>query len=245
MKTYSVLIVEDEYPARELLIQYLMTRPELQLKGMARDGAEAAEAMTAGEFDIVFLDINLPVQSGLAALENVGSQGEAARQPHVIFTTAYKEHALAAFDHQAIDYLLKPFTLERFQQAVDRALVFLKSGESDESPLKRHGIFVSENDRHCFVPYEKILYLSSHGKQTVVHTPGVDFRTPRLLKKMESVLPETSFARIHKQFIVNVFQIDRLEYFMNGSYMLHLKDDDESLPVSRTYAPKLKERFGL
>jgi DNA-binding LytR/AlgR family response regulator len=242
MKIYSVLLVEDEYPARELLIQYLMSRPELQLKGMARDGAEAETAITEGEFDIVFLDIDLPVQSGIAVLEILS---EAPRQPHVIFTTAFKEHALAAFDHQAIDYLLKPFTLERFHQAVDRALIFLKANVSEESALKRHGIFVSENDRHCFVPYEKILYLSSHGKQTVVHSLGVDYRTPRLLKQMESILPGRSFARIHKQFIVNVFQIDRLEYFMNGSYMLHLKDDDESLPVSRTYAPSLKERFGL
>ncbi len=242
MKTYSVLIVEDEYPARELLIQYLLSRPELQLKGMAKDGAEAQAALSENEFDIVFMDINLPVQSGIAVVEGLG---ELPRQPHVIFTTAYKEHALAAFDHKAVDYLLKPFTLDRFQQAVDRALIFLKSAPSEDSALKRHGIFVSENDRHCFVPYEKILYLSSHGKQTVVHTPGADYRTPRLLKKMESILPEQSFARIHKQFIVNVFQIDRLEYFMNGSYMLHLKDDDESLPVSRTFAPSLKERFGL
>lgn len=242
MKAYSVLIVEDEYPARELLIQYLLSRPELNLKGMARDGAEAETAISTGDYDIVFLDINLPVQSGIAVLESLS---ELPRQPHVIFTTAYKEHAMAAFDHQAIDYLLKPFTLDRFQQAVDRALVFLKGGASEESALKRHGIFVSENDRHCFVPYDKIMYLSSHGKQTVVHTFGADYRTPRLLKKMESILPEQSFARIHKQFIVNVFQINRLEYFMNGSYMLHLKDDEESLPVSRTYAPGLKERFGL
>jgi len=79
----------------------------------------------------------------------------------------------------------------------------------------------------------------------VVHTNGGDFRTPRLLKKMESLLPEQSFARIHKQFVVNVLQISHLEYFMNGSYVLHLKDDEESLPVSRTFAPSLKERFGL
>lgn len=242
MKHYSVLIVEDEYPARELLIQSLLTRPELQLKGIAKDGAEAEAALRGGSFDLVFLDINLPVQSGLDVL---GCLSELDRQPNVIFTTAYREHAMDAFEHKAVDYLLKPYTLERFQQAVDRALVFLKSDGGQSSALKRHGIFISENDRHCFVPYEKILYLSSHGKQTVVHTNGGDFRTPRLLKKMESLLPEQSFARIHKQFIVNIMQISHLEYFMNGSYVLHLKDDEESLPVSRTFAPSLKERFGL
>ena len=241
MKVYSVLLVEDEYPARELLIQFLLSRTELQLQGIAKDGKEAADAMSTGKFELIFLDVNLPVQSGIDAL---AALDDLEVQPHVIFTTAYKEHAYAAFEHQAVDYLLKPFTLERFSQAVDRALTFLKARTIEEPALKRHGIFVSENDRHCFVPYEKIMYLSSHGKQTVVHTHGGDFRTPRLLKAMEDALPEQSFARIHKQFIVNVYQIDRLEYFMNGSYLLHLKDE-ESLPVSRTYAPVLKSRFGL
>ncbi len=241
MKTYRVLIVEDEFPARELLMRFVIARKELQLGHVAGDGEEALEELASGNYDLVFLDINLPMLNGLQVLERLD------QRPCVIFTTAYREYAADAFDLEAVDYLLKPFDEDRFSRSVDRALGYLdQDGGTGPSPLSGHGIFVSDGDEHVFLSYDQILYLSSHGKQTVVHTSRGDFRTPRLLKAMlEDVLPEDRFLRIHKQFVVHLTMIGRLEYFMNGSYVLHLRDESESLPVSRSYAKELKRRCGL
>ncbi|HOD13127.1 MAG TPA: LytTR family DNA-binding domain-containing protein [Spirochaetota bacterium] len=234
---YSVLIAEDEVPARELLVDYLLTRNELKLSGLARTGEEALRQMTERDFDLVLLDIRLPQLTGLEVL------GRLKKPPAVIFTTAYDSYAIKAFDFGAVDYLLKPFGIDRFNRSIDK---FIAARDADERAAPESGFTVREGGRLHILPYQDIIYVTSHGKNTVIHTVAGDREAPVLLKDVELRLPSKMFARIHKQHIVNVRYISWIEYLIGGQYLAFLNDEDESsLTVGRKYAPLLKARLGM
>jgi DNA-binding LytR/AlgR family response regulator len=239
-ETYSVFIAEDEMPARELLVDYLLTRPELKLTGMAKNGEEALEKLSTQTYDLILLDIHLPMLSGIEVLEKL------EKKPYVIFTTAYDRYAIKAFELGAVDYLLKPFTKERFDQSIDKYLQMQEGNGSSKDYSEGLGLSFREKGKHHLLAYEDIIYLSSNGKHSVIHTESRDFEAPIILKEIEKKLPDRTFERIHKQYIVNVQYISVLEYYVGGQYIAYLKDGDESsLPVGRKYAPTLKERFKI
>jgi DNA-binding LytR/AlgR family response regulator len=236
-RTYSVLIVEDEVPARELLVDYLLTRRELRLTGLARTGEEALTQMTARDFDLVLMDIRLPRLTGIEVLERL------KKVPYIIFTTAYENYALRAFDCGAVDYLLKPFGMDRFNRSIEK---FLTVHDAGARMAPENCFTLREKGRLHILPYKDIIYVTSHGKNTVIHTVSGDREAPLMLKDVELRLPPGMFARIHKQHIVNVRCISWLEYYIGGQYLAFLNNEDESsLPVGRTYAPSLKARLGL
>ncbi len=237
-KTLTVLVVEDEVPARELIVDYVLSRKDLRLGGIARDAVEALAKIQELELDLIFLDIHLPGKSGLELLEELESP------PRIIFTTAYDSHAIRAFEIGAVDYLLKPFTMDRFNQAVERALS-LEAREQAVNPVNL-GLSFRSGENHYLIPYMDIVYLSSHGKQTVIHTTEEDYQASRLLGELESKLPGDMFQRIHKQHVVNLKYISHIQYFIGGRYNAYLKDEDETtLPVGKQYAEKLKKSMNL
>lgn len=239
--SFSVLIVEDEVPARELLSEYLKLFPELELSGIARNGEEAYNKLSANKYDLLFLDIHLPVMSGIEVLEKM--EGKA---PYVIFTTAYDKYAIKAFEFGAIDYLLKPFSKDRFRQSVDRFLAAMKENKNVKQNFRQHSLSFRENRVQCLVAFNDIIYLSSHGKHTVIHAKDKDFESASLLKELESKLPDTRFRRIHKQFVVNIEFIAKLQHDSGGQYIAIFNDPDEStLPVGRSYVASLKEILNL
>jgi DNA-binding LytR/AlgR family response regulator len=235
--TYSVLVVEDEVPARELIVDYLLTRQELRLCGLARTGEEALSQMSARDFDLVLMDIRLPRLTGIEVLERL------EKVPYIIFTTAHEKYALSAFDYGAVDYLLKPFGADRFNRSIDR---FLAVSDACARTAPENGFPLREAGRLRIIPYEDIIYATSHGKHTVLHKVTGDREAPLMLKDVELRLPPAMFARIHKRHIVNVRFISWLEYYLGGQYLAFLSDEDESsLTVGRTYASPLKARLGL
>ncbi len=240
---YSVLIAEDEVPARELLVDYLVTRNELKLSGIARNGEEALSKLSAGGYDLVFMDINLPCLSGIEVLKRV------KKPPYVIFTTAYENYAISAFDVGAVDFLLKPFTLERFDRSVDKFLNLTEAaarrdhGAHGSTDL---GLAYRARGKHRILPYNDIVYACSRGRNSVIHTLSGSVEVPMILKDLELKIPAGLFVRIHKQHIVNIRFISEVEYYIGGQYLAHLKDEDEStLTVGRKYAPYLKTRLNM
>jgi DNA-binding LytR/AlgR family response regulator len=234
---YSVLVVEDEVPARELIVDYLLARQELRLCGLARSGEEALSQMTARDFDLVLMDIRLPRLTGIEVL------GRLEKVPYIIFTTAHEKYALRAFDYGAVDYLLKPFGADRFNRSIDR---FLAVRDAGARAAPENGFALREAGRLRILPYQDIIYATSHGKRTVLHTVTGDREAPVMLKEVELRLPPAMFARIHKRHIVNMRYISWLEYYIGGQYLAFLNDEDESsLTVGRMYAPSLKARLGL
>ncbi|HOT44651.1 MAG TPA: LytTR family DNA-binding domain-containing protein [Spirochaetota bacterium] len=242
-RIFSVFIAEDEVPARELLVDYLVTRPELQLAGIARNGEEALVKLSGQDYDLVFMDINLPRMSGIDVLERLKSV------PYVIFTTAYDTYAIRAFDVGAVDFLLKPFDMKRFNRSVEKFLS-LQDASAGRNRAERHapgiGLAYRDGGRHRIVPYGEIVYACSRGKNSVLHTVSGALEVPLMLKDLEIKIPAELFVRIHKQHIVNIQFITEMEYYIGGQYIAHLKDDDESvLPVGRKYAAYLKSRLNI
>ncbi|TGL60477.1 LytR/AlgR family response regulator transcription factor [Leptospira sarikeiensis] len=239
----SVFIAEDEYPARELLVRYIMARPELRLAGMAEDGDQAFQIIQESNFDILFMDIDLPGRSGIQVLESLN------RPTYVIFTTADSKFAVQAFDLGAVDYLLKPFTSERFDLAVDRALKFKHSENTEKTNVSENTeqfLSFSENSVRYRIEYKDILYFTSNNKRTIIHTFRKDYETSKLLKDILETLPVQKFLRIHKQHVVNLQFVSHIHYTAGGAYLVYLKDEEETpLPVGRTFASELRKRLGL
>ncbi|MGV3666938.1 MAG: LytR/AlgR family response regulator transcription factor [Leptospira bouyouniensis] len=240
---YSVLIIEDEYPARMLMMDYVMNCPELKLAGIAESGDKANTLLNEKKFDLVFMDINLPVLNGMDILRSNHS-----KSTFFIITTAYSEHAVEAFDLDATDYLLKPFSFERFRKSVEKALRFLQeSKQTSPNDIQTQIHLKIQSDSAVFLlPYPDIQFISANNKSCVIHTTQKDYETPKLLKEIEEKLPTNQFIRIHKGFLVNLSYVASLRYDKGGSYTIQLKNEDETtLPVGRSYAQSLKEALKL
>ncbi len=239
-KDLSVIIAEDVQHERELLTDYILCRNELKLSAIARNGSDAIRKITEKDCDLLFLDVNFPDISGIEVLERIDIH------PYVIFTTSYDKYALKAFELGAIDYLLKPFSQERFNQAVDKAIDVINNEEINTYYPQNFALSFKMDGINHIIPYEDIIFLSSDGRRTIIHTEDRSFDTAHLLKSIEKKLPDDSFSRIHKQFIVNLKFVTRLEYLMGGQLVLNLRyDDNTALPVGRTYAPVLKKKLGI
>ncbi|EQA36945.1 LytTr DNA-binding domain protein [Leptospira inadai serovar Lyme str. 10] len=239
---YKVLVVEDEVPARDLLRNYLQHWKNCEVSGIARTGVQAVDLLSRGEFDLVFLDINLPEKTGLQVLEESGPS-----MPVLIFTTAYREHTLKAFEVGACDYLLKPYSKERFDVCMTRAIEQLRlraiSKQRPEGQLDPVLVFREKGLSHRVLSSD-VFYLTANGKHSILHTKNGDFETPRLLGDFEKQLSKDDFLRIHRKYIVNKTFIAATKSQPGGSYSLFLKNEDETnLPVGREFVERIKQLF--
>jgi DNA-binding LytR/AlgR family response regulator len=232
---YSVFIAEDEEMAINSLLEFITSRSELRLAGISKNGDEALEKLTVSRFDLLILDIHLPHLSAIEVLEGI------TWTPFVIFTTAHDQYAIKAFDIGAVDYLIKPFSIQRFNRAIDK-FIMLYDHKIEKERKYPVGFSFKDKGKYRVVPYKDIVYFSSHAKNTIIHTDKQDYESMILLKDIEIKLPPDNFRRVHKQFIVNINYIESLEYYLGGQYMAYLNDVDEtSIPIGKKYAPILKE----
>ncbi|TGK04867.1 DNA-binding response regulator [Leptospira semungkisensis] len=240
---YKVLVIEDEVPARDLLRKFLEDWKQFEVAGIARTGSQALDLLHKENFDLLFLDINLPEKTGLQVLEEMGE-----KSPVIVFTTAYREHTLKAFEVGACDYLLKPYTKDRFASCMERALRHLQlksissskgSGEPDPVFVFRDGGLIHR------VLFSDLYYLTANGKRSVLHTKDGDFETARLLGDLEKELPKSDFLRIHRKHMVNRHIVSAAKSQAGGAYTVYLKDEDETnLPVGREFVDGVKSLFG-
>ncbi len=235
---FTVFVAEDEQPARDLLLDYIFKRDELKMEGWSKDGEETYKKLCEKEYDLMFLDINMPKMSGIEVLEKLKSP------PYVIFTTAYDEYAIKAFELGAIDYLLKPFSQERFNSSVNKALSIIKNKGPYPNSLTKLGLSFKEEENHYLIGYNDIIWLSSRGRHSLIHTRTKVFETAMSLKEILQKLPPDIFVRIHKQFIVNLNFISHIQYLIGGQYAAFLKDAAKTtLTIGRMYAPVLKSKL--
>jgi two-component system LytT family response regulator len=242
--THSVAIVDDEPPARAKLKRFLESLPQFQIVAEA-DSVDTAVAQIAQHRpQVVFLDIQLGSRSGFDVLEAI--QGSAS--PHVVFTTAYSEYAVRAFDVQAIDYLLKPFDRERFMQSVERIEAELadpEPGELEErvrrvlaampghaAPAKQ--ILVRDRARAYFVAVESIERITAAGNYVEIHAGGKVHLVREPMTKLIAQLDAAEFIRVHRSHVVRVAFIAELQPMFHGDYELVLRNG-ERLILSRRY----------
>jgi DNA-binding LytR/AlgR family response regulator len=234
----KVFIAEDEDYARKLLMGYIRKRPELELAGHAANGAEALKKIRSKRYDLLFIDIDLPELSGVEVLEKLD------RLPYVIFTTAYDEYAVKAFELGAVDYILKPFDGKRFDKAVDRALNQIGKSPVNAESIRMLGLSCKDGDSYFLIPYDDIVYLSSHAKHTVIHTKKKEVKIGRMLKDIINKLPETKFKRIHRQYIINLDYMSHYKYYQGGQYVIFMHDEEmTTLPIGRKYFEGLRDAF--
>jgi DNA-binding LytR/AlgR family response regulator len=235
---FTVFIAEDEQPARDLLLDYIFKREELKMEGWSKDGEETYNKLREKDYDLTFLDINMPKMSGIEVLEKLKNP------PYVIFTTAYDEYAIKAFEFGAIDYLLKPFSQERFNSAVDKAISIIRNKGTYPNALTKLGLSFKEDENHYLIGYNDIIYISSQGRHSFIHTRTKVFETVRSLKEINRKLPPDLFVRIHKQNIVNLNFISHVQYLIGGQYAAFLKDAAKTtLTIGRMYVPALREKL--
>jgi len=215
------LIVDDEPLARQLLQSHVEKISSLQLVELCETAMDAFEMLHQHKIDLLFLDIQMPNITGLTFLKSLKNP------PKVIFTTAYAEHAVEAFELEAIDYLLKPITLERFIKAVQKILPIPDIAAST-TPVPDPAIFLKVNKRLLRIEVETILYAEGFGDYVKVITNGQTHITYLSLTKLEELLPPDQFMRVHKSFIIN---LRRIQFVEGNIVRIHEKD----IPVSSSY----------
>jgi two-component system LytT family response regulator len=238
------VIIEDEKLARDLIKDYLKEFGDITLIGEFEDGFSGLKAINDLKPDLVFLDIQMPKLTGFELLELL------EHQPAIIFTTAYDQYAIKAFEYNAVDYLLKPFPRERFREAIRKAAERIrKGGHDDVSKLISHmdavpeaiyRIVVKSGSRISVISVADVRYVEAQDDYVMIYTPGKKYLKQKTMKYFETHLPLNDFIRIHRSYIVRISEIAQMELYEKDTYIIILKDGTK-LPVSKTGLPKLKE----
>ncbi|UCC85357.1 MAG: response regulator transcription factor [Gemmatimonadota bacterium] len=238
-ETRTAVIVDDERLARRELGSLLEAHPEVRIVGEADSVASAADLINREEPDVVFLDIQLVGETGFDLLERLEAE------PAIVFVTAYEQHAIRAFEVNALDYLLKPVTPERLAAALEK-LPRPGSGPPAVEPLDyQDRLFLRLDDRLMFLRVDAIKYITAAADYSYLHTADGRRRlVHKPLKEWEARLPANYFLRIHRSTIVNMEHVERLEPWSNYSYRVYLADVGDPLTMSRRYALKAKDRLG-
>jgi two-component system, LytTR family, response regulator len=227
----TVLICEDEPLARETLRDFIGTREELVLVGEASDGAQALKMIRAIQPDLVFMDIQMPEMTGLQVVKQL------TQLPAIIFTTAYDQHAVTAFELNAVDYLLKPFSQERFDAAVQRVLEEPSTpraateqalaADDTAGPLAR--ILVRDRGQIFPISLAEIEYLKSDSKYTMVAARGSSFYVRLALSELEPRLDAKRFLRVHRNAIVNLDFVVSMKPDEQSQLEIHMRDGSKLL----------------
>lgn len=244
------LIIDDEKPARDLIKHYLKQFPEIEICGEYEDGFSGAKAINDLKPDLIFLDIQMPRLTGLELLELLEDP------PLIIFSTAFDQYALRAFELNASDYLLKPYSGERFNQAIAKVLAKLGEKQAVKTPVSSVLSAMEENpellqriavkNRHKIdvIPVYEILYIEAADDYVMIHTADKNVLKEKTMKFMETHLDPNQFVRIHRSYIVNVNFISRLELYEKESYAVVLKNG-KTLKASLTGYKALKQMLKL
>lgn len=237
------LIVDDEELARRLVREYLRAHPDIEVAGESRNGLEAVADIEALAPDLVFLDIQMPKLSGLEVLEAT------QRRSGVIFTTAFDEYAIKAFELLAVDYLLKPFSQQRFDEALARArkLVGRRAPALDRllaQPVPKLERLVIRDRGHVHViAIADIQYVEAEDDYIEIHTAERSFLKTQRLSELEAQLDPRRFVRVHRSYLINIDKLQGLERTTKDSQVAVLQTGRQ-IPVSRAGAERIRDCLG-
>ncbi len=239
----KVLVVDDESPARQRLVRMLSEiQGNYELAGEATDGIEALEQCRSKPVDVVLLDVQMPGMNGLEAAKEIA---RIQPPPAVILVTAYEQYALAAFEHQVEDYLVKPVRRERLQEALERVRVPTRpqrtalSNQEDLHPGRRHFLSAHYRGGLQTVPIENIIYLQAEHKYVTVRHTGGEILVDESLKSLEDEFPDL-FVRVHRNALVAKSRLSGLSKGSDGGVEVRLRDCSEHLPVSRRHLAEIR-----
>lgn len=244
------MIAEDERLAREELAYLIQQEKDFILCPSAENGSQFLELYVQYRPDVLFLDINMPVLSGMEVAKELVKLGQDGKRPLIVFTTAYDEYAAQAFDLEAVDYLLKPYHAERFKDAISRVrkrLISMNLSEGHppvaaERPLFSKGIklLIEEGEKMVVVAANSVHYAVKTERSVEIYTDQGKIQTKMTLQELEDKVKGLAFFRPHRSYLVNLDYIEEITPWFNGAYNIKLKHKDETrIPVSRNAAKEL------
>ncbi|HNW56223.1 MAG TPA: LytTR family transcriptional regulator DNA-binding domain-containing protein [Bacteroidales bacterium] len=250
MEKLRTIIIEDEAPARELLKHYLKEYDQIEVVAECPDGFTGLKSISELKPDLVFLDIQMPKLTGFEMLEVLDER------PEIIFTTAYDQYAIKAFELNAVDYLLKPFHKERLREAISKVMektgsekAYLKKtssvlpkGTGISSPLNR--IIIRKGNSINIIPVDKLRYVEAQDDYVMIYYTTGKALKQQTMKYYEDNLPKNSFVRIHRSYLVRIEEIKQIEPYGKDNHIAILNSGDK-LPVSRAGYKHLKEELNF
>lgn len=242
----KIIIVDDEPLARSIIKEYLQGYDDIELIQECNDGFEGIKAIMQHQPDLIFLDVQMPKINGFEMLELI------EKPPSVIFTTAFDEYAIKAFDNHAVDYLLKPFNKERFDKALQK---WREKGNNPgnqssllavvaKSQPQNNRIVVKTTGKIQIIPVQEIDYLEAADDYVKIITKKGVYLKNRTMNHFEEVLDPQHFVRTHRSFIVNILMISRIDPYEKDSHIAVLQSGVK-IPVSKSGYARLRERLGL
>lgn len=248
MEIVKALIIDDEQLARQLIRNYLKSYEGIEIVGECENGFEGVRNITELKPDLVFLDIQMPKLNGFEMLELVDNR------PEVIFITAHNDFAIRAFEMNAVDYLLKPYSQERLIAAVQKAAGKIKTGAGKDKDLdqlihqplseKLERIVVKTGTKIKVIPVDKISYFEAQDDYIMLYTDEGKHLKQGTMKYYEDHLDTSKFIRVHRSYIVRIDQVVQLEPYSKDNYLLKLKNGT-ALKVSRNGLKNLKDKLNF
>lgn len=242
----NTIIIDDEPLAREIVKEYLESFPDITLVAECNDGFEGVKAISQYQPQLIFLDIQMPKISGFEMLELLDEP------PAVVFTTAFDEYAIRAFEANAIDYLLKPFSKERFEQALQKFLFHKNEQQeklnsfidSSKNTFQQNRIVIKDGSKIRIIPLHEVIMLEAADDYVKIFTKDGHFLKKKTMQTFESALPAEQFVRIHRSYLVNISQITRIDPMEKDNHIVLLKSGQQ-VPVSKSGYQKLKRALDL
>jgi len=243
----KAIIIDDEPLARSIVVEYLQEQAEIEVLQECNDGFEGVKAIMQHKPHLIFLDIQMPKINGFEMLELL------EEKPSVIFTTAFDEYAIKAFEAHAIDYLLKPFSQERFDKAIqkwkEQKTASTKNTEelletAAHTPAQSQRIVVKNGSKIKIIPVQDVFYLEAADDYVKVHTHEGSFLKNKTMNHFEQTLDQNQFVRSHRSYIVNIQQITRIDPYEKENH-LAMTRSGARIPVSKSGYGKLKDVLGL
>ena len=250
MENIRIVIIDDETPARDIIKHYLKEVDSIEVIAECSDGFSGLKTISEMKPDLVFLDIQMPRLTGIELVEVL------TEKPEIIFTTAYDQFALRAFELNAVDYLLKPFPKRRFLDAVKKAIEKIRAGIGNKQPASQllskkpepsspfNRIVVRKGNAINLIPVEKIRYVEAQDDYVMIYHAAGKALKQQTMKFCEENLSKTDFVRIHRSYIVKVEEIKRIEPYGKDNHIAILQSGDK-LPVSRSGYKHLKKELNF
>lgn len=241
-----VILIDDEPLARSIVKEYLQPYADVEVIAECNDGFEGVKSIAQYKPDLIFLDIQMPKINGFEMLELLESP------PPVIFTTAFDEHAMKAFELHAVDYLLKPFSQERFDRALQKWKSQLPPSqkstealiENSSQPEERQRIVVKKGVNIVILPIQTVFYIEAFDDYVKVHTKEGFYLKKKTMTHYEKALDPQQFVRVHRSYLLNLSELTRIEAAEKDSHVALLKSGIR-IPLSATGYAKLKEVLGI
>ena len=240
----KTIIIDDEPLAAGIVQEYLLDFPQFQVMEICQDGFQGLKSIQLHQPDLIFLDVQMPKITGFEMLELLDSP------PAVIFTTAFDEYAIKAFDAMAVDYLLKPFSKSRFAQSIEKFLSQSSKIEPVEPHIFHHlaekteRLVVRVKNEIKIIHLRDVIFFEAEDDYICIHTAEGKFLKKMTMKSLEEVVDPQVFSRVHRSFLVNLNQITKIEPFERDTYFLKLRGGDQ-IPVSKSGYARLRQVLGL